>query len=373
MLKHLLHLLSSVLLLLALAPPVIAQKVHVLAVGDLSPAAGWGKYSMSVRMDLIEIMVLFSNNIPPAQLNFRQLQIEEDEYSDPQWILKELQELRPAPGDTVVFYFSGHGAADDQGHYLALARGKLYRSQLLKTLTATQARLTVLLTDCCNARSDGMVFAAPFVETEEPRQVSPLLQSLLLEPAGVVDINSSSPGESAFFRPIDEEGGGLSGSIFTGELGAWVLAHRRERRTWDELVRAVSLQVHTAFHTHYPKGAQTAKGQPLQQQQTVYPIVYPGMPENKGPRTGLVLRNFSGTGVVIVRVAEGSPATQVYDVNSRTFRSLTAQQVVVAVNGQRVSRADELAQLIQQSPQIIRFSIRDVSGQQFDVLMRMKY
>lgn len=367
---------KTVLIGIVLSCSTVAQakKLHVIAVGDLSPSAKWGDYTMNVQFDLISIRVLFTNGIPERQLDLQEWVITEDEYSDPEWILNRLKDVHPESGDTILFYFTGHGAADDDGHYLSLARGKLHRRTLLETLRAKNARLTVLLTDCCNLRSDGLSFGAPFVETRPPRQVLPVLQSLLFNPMGTVDINSCSPGESAFFRSKEHNEDGLPGSIFTGELTAWINEHEKESRSWDELVRAVSLNVLTAFRSNYPKGAQVAKGEPVQQKQTVFPVSYPGMPEGKGPRTGLLVRSFSsGTGAVITQIAADSPGRQVYDFRTKKLISLKPQQVIVSVEGQRVSNADELLKILQSSPQIVRLGVRDINGSQFDVLMRMKY
>lgn len=351
-----------------------AQKIQVIAVGDMSPSAKWGDYTMNVQMDLIAIRVLFMNGIPESRLELHQWVITEDEYSDPDWILNGLKDVHSGPGDTILFYFTGHGAADDEGHYFSLARGKLHRRVLLDALKAKNARLTVLLTDCCNLRSDGLTFGAPFVETQPPQRVLPLLQSLLFDPSGVVDINSCSPGESAFFRSKDNEESGMPGSIFTGELAAWINEHEKDRRSWDDLVRAVSLKVLTAFRSNYPKGARSAEGEPLQQNQTVFPIAYPGMPDRRGPRTGLLVRSFSsGSGAVITQVGVGSPASQVYELRTKKLISLKAQQVIVSAEGQPVSNADELLKFIQKAPQIIRLGVRDINGSQFEVLIRMRY
>ena len=109
----------------------------------------------------------------------------------------------------------------------------------------------------------------------------------------------------------------------------------------DELVRGVSLQVHTRFHDYYPKGAQAAKGRTAQTQQNVYPVVYPGMPERRGPRTGMLVRDLPGQGVVIASIENGSPATQAFLIAKESFISLAPQQFVVSVNGQPVAKVSD--------------------------------
>jgi hypothetical protein len=352
---------------------VCGQTVHTVVVGDLSPAAGWGIYAPNVILDLTGMFSMIHANLPESQRTYQHLQIDEDAFSTPTTILDALDSIEARAEDTIFFYFSGHGAVDDQGHFLALAQGKLYRQTILERLTRKAARLVVVITDCCNSRSDGEVFAAPAPFYEEPQQPTPLFRSLFLEPRGLVDINSSSPGESAFFVAEKEPGFSASGSIFTVELGRWVDRQRLRPSTWDDLVRGVSLQVHHAFLASYPKGAQLAKGQAMQYQQTVYPITYPGMPVKSGPRTGFVVRDDQGQGAIITRVAADSPAGQVYEIQTKAFAALRPQQLIVSVNGKKIHGVASLLEALKLSPQIVRLGIVDPSSGKHEYLLRMRY
>jgi Caspase domain len=352
---------------------VLAQKVHALIVGDISPSAGWGKYTASVAMDMTTLFVILHSNLPESNIDYRNIEIEEDEGSDPAHLLSAIQELTPSPNDTIFFYFTGHGEADDKGHYLALAKGKLYRQTIIDALLSKNARLAVIITDSCNSRSDGYLYLSPAAHYETPARVSPLFKSLMMEPKGIVDINSCSPGESAFFTPLDEEMRELPSSIFTHELESWMTQNQKANATWDTLVRRLSLQVHTAFKAHYPKGAQVAKGQVVQNQQTVYALAYPGKPENKGPRTGFMVRDFQGKGAIITQVASNSPASQIYVVSKRLYGSLSPQQVIVGVNGQPIENSEQLLKAITDSTQIARLNIRDALKGDFEVLIRLRY
>jgi hypothetical protein len=253
---------------------------------------------------------------------------------------------------------------------LLLAKGKLYRQQLIDAMLAKKPRLAVLITDCCNSRSDGYNFVAAAPYVNEPKSVTPLFSSLMIEPKGLVDINSSSPGQSSFFTPLDHD---PPGSIFSFELAKWAEQHKNRKVSWNEMVHDVSLQVHTAFKAYYPKGAQIAKGVPVQTEQSVYAITYPGQPEKEGPRTGFVVRDFPGRGVVITEIAAKTPATQVFDAKSKKFVSLQAQQVVTSINGNAVTNVDTLVKLIKESPQIMRIGIRDGKTGVHEYLLRMRY
>ncbi|MFN7449198.1 MAG: hypothetical protein ACK56W_15515 [Pirellula sp.] len=353
--------------------PLSAQTIHAIVLGDLSPAAGWGKLAPNIVLDTLTIGGMLESNMPERQLNLLNMQLTEDDQSDPTRVLKLIYELNPRPVDTVVFYYSGHGASDDQGHYLAMANGKLHRKKVLDAMLRKGPRLAVLITDCCNLRSDGQMFFAPFFQVDRPSSPTPLFRSLFLEPKGIVDVNSSAPGEGAFFAPSGDDIGSKRGSIFTIGLTAWVEKNQSQRRIWDELVRGVSLHVHASFHDYYPKGIQASKGDQVQTQQNVFPIQYPGMPENKGPRTGFLIRDFPGKGAVITKVEANSPASQVFLVDKEVFASLSPQQVIISINGKPVETTEQVVKAIAQSPQIARLRIREAIKGEFDVLIRMRY
>jgi hypothetical protein len=353
-----------------------AQKLHAILVGDVSPSTGFGKFTSAVKNDLTGMFVALEENMPKSRLNFLMLEFHDNENSSPQAIQNVLNELKVQPNDTILFYYTGHGSVDDHGPYFSLAQGKLYRHDLLKQLTSKGARLVTLITDCCNTRSDGYNYIAPYIEIPDRRSPTPLFKKLFFETSGVVDINSSSPGESAFFAPyVEEESGpsGSPGSIFTISWLEWISQEKQHARSWDDMVRAVSLKVHKSFRDSYPKGASITKGAPIQTDQNVYPYNYPGKPANEGPRTGLIVRDFTGRGSVITEINPGSPATQVYLVRKDQFTSLQPQQVVVAINGKPTPDTKTVVQEVNASPQIMRMTIRDAKQGTFDVLLRMKY
>ncbi|HBJ35126.1 MAG TPA: hypothetical protein DDZ51_10305 [Planctomycetaceae bacterium] len=350
-----------------------AQVLHAIVVGDVSPSAGWGKYTSAVAMDMALVSSAITENMPERQVNLVRFEISEDEYSSPANLLETVNELTVGPSDAILFYFTGHGSVDDQGQYLALAAGKLHRKDLLSALLAKRARMVALITDCCNTRSDGYLYAAPYIEVTSPRAPTPLFKSLFLDKVGVVDITSSSPGESAFFLPYQEDPPGSPGSIFTTAWLNWVKQEKQSARSWDDLVRGVSLRVHQSFRDFYPKGATIAKGAPIQTQQNVFAFQYPDMPAHEGPRTGLVVRDFPGRGAVITDVTQGSPATQAFLIRQDRFVSLKPQQVIVSVNGKTTLNTAAVGEAIRQSPQIMRLSVRDPMQGTIEVLVRMKY
>jgi hypothetical protein len=363
-------------LILSLCGQSSAQQLHAILIGDVSPSTGFGKYTSAVKNDLIGLTIAIEENMPKSRINLRMLEFHDDENSSPEAILGLINKVEVKADDTILFYYTGHGSVDDRGHYLALAQGKLYRQELLNLLSQKGARLITVITDCCNTRSDGYTYIAPYFEIPDRKEPSPLFRKLFFESRGVVDINSSSPGESSFFAPYQKnESGpdGSPGSIFTLSWLDWMQEEKQNRRTWDDMVRAVSLKVHKKFKDYFPKGASIAKGSPIQSDQNVYPFTYPDFPKRQGPRTGLVVRDFPGKGSVIIEVAPGSPGTQVYLLAKDSMASLKPQQVIIAINGKTTPNTKTVVQEVNRSPQIMRLTIRDVKLGTFDVLLRMKY
>lgn len=364
---------SSVVWLLFWSSPAVAQRVHVLIVGDASPSAHWGALQPNVELDVINVSALFWNHIAEAQLNLTPLTIETDELASPGTVLDALGGLHPEARDTLVFYFSGHGAADDRGHYLAFGGGRLYRDELREHMQRTKARLVIILTDCCNARADGKRYFAPAPRIAPPGETSTALRSLLLETSGVVDVNASSPNESAFFIPNSDQEGVMPGSLFTKAFVAYVTENHSKTLRWDDLLRSVSFRVHLAFREGYPTGVRAAKGVEMQWDQNVYAFDYPGMPEKNGPRTGVTVRDHNGQGALITSVRPDYPASRAYDLVARRYAALEPNQLIVSANGQAVRNAEEFVKIAAESSQVMRVSITEGAAPKHDYLIRLRY
>ncbi len=363
---------AACLIGLLIAPGVQAQKLHAVVVGDESDWAHWGEYLPNIQMDMTQIWVTLTNNVPESQLNLLTVTIESPEDGDPAQILAALDELRPAANDTLLFYFTGHGGLDDQGSYLSLEKGKLYRDTVQRRMAEKGARLTVMLTDCCNVRGDGKLEMAAAPAPEEPERVTPAFRALFFEPEGTVDVNACSPGESAqFFLKKDDEM--YRGSLFTRSLVDYLDRRRTERFSWDELLRDVSVVVHVEFGRNYPDGVPMAKGPGRQSGQNVYAASYPGMPKNSGPRAGLIVRDSGGQGALIIRVDPDSPSTKVFDLKTRRYTSLQPQQVIRTANGRAVKGAAEFIEMTKGSPQVMRIEAGTARRGWREYLIRLKY
>jgi hypothetical protein len=364
----------SLLSLLFLNAITVAQspKVHAIIIGDVSPAAQWGALARHIFADTIGVYGILVNGLPESQFRYYPLTLEEDRWATPQNILSYLAEVNVDPGDTLLFYYSGHGAADDRGHYFQLAGGKLYRDEVRQAMAKKTARLNVLLSDCCNLRADGFAYFAPRIVESPPLRPKPIFDSLLLQPAGWVDLNASSPGEGAFFSKDDPELEGMPGSLFTtAVLNLW----ERQANSvldWQQVVDQVRVEVYLAFRETYPKGAAFEHGLEPQTQQNVYAYSYPSMPRRSGPRTGLIVRNHDRPGAMIVRVDQGSPAYRAFDVAKQAFVPLQPGQNIVMTNDTEIRSVDDLKTVAADSPQLMRLVIEDSSGAS-EFLMSLRY
>ena len=111
---------------------------------------------------------LFRENVPNNRLNLVLMDLDA---ITPDTILQTISRLELTENDTLVFYYSGRAAhnrdsnadsgAGVGGHYFQLRdeQGglvRLYRRTLLAALKEKNARLTVLLTDCCNVADEAI-------------------------------------------------------------------------------------------------------------------------------------------------------------------------------------------------------------------------
>jgi hypothetical protein len=108
--------------------------------------------------------------------------------------------------DTLLFYYVGHGKSRARVHILATSRGEVPRDEMRNALmTAPRARpkLTLMLTECCadeqGPKRLGLIpmFGLSLDEKVPNRN---LLENLLLDHSGFVDITSCSYDETSLAR-----------------------------------------------------------------------------------------------------------------------------------------------------------------------------
>ncbi|MCA9069422.1 MAG: hypothetical protein KDA84_10885 [Planctomycetaceae bacterium] len=201
-----------------------AQRIYLLSVGDTSENSG---LSFSTGPDLGYVFDAFYANVPGQQLVMYNSDLTDladgssirlanpwlgpdvrgDLFDLKNKILKAIDNCPAGQNDTVVFFFTGHGAFDENGHFLVMPDGenRLYRKTILQRVAQKKPRLMVLITDSCNLHVPSGTRPLPSAHMLPPERISPLFDSLFLRSQGVVDLNSSSEGEIS----VGAIGGGL--------------------------------------------------------------------------------------------------------------------------------------------------------------------
>ncbi|MDR3636243.1 MAG: caspase family protein [Isosphaeraceae bacterium] len=167
----------------------------------------------------------------------------------PDVIVNTIRGLPVGPNDTILFYYSGHGATfEGRGHVLTTSHGNLMRDKLRAEMTARRARLNVILTDCCSSLVKSQPPAPGMGAPPAVPEVSPMLRSLLLQHRGTVDLTSSSFGEPSWGR---QGLGGIFTSVLTQVMGAWEIEPFDKDKdglvSWTEVFELVRQGTQQAF------------------------------------------------------------------------------------------------------------------------------
>ncbi len=215
-------------------------KIHLIMVADTNDF----QIGDSFSSDLYHVPELFAENVPKRQLEVTAVSGNDVRRKK---ILDTIGALRiNSDLDTVVFYFSGHGAFDpDRKEHLFFGLGRsdfCFRSEIQKAIQQLRPQLTVIIADTCSVYYRTPVPAPAYPPAET---VTPAFRSLFLEPVGLIDINSSQPGQEA--------GGNSNGGWFTSTLCSYLREQQKTRLDWQTVLQAVNRSVQGI-----PRAAQTA-------------------------------------------------------------------------------------------------------------------
>lgn len=345
-----------------------AATVHVVIAAD--GRAGLGE---NLKADYVNMARLFRENIPAGQLKMTLMKTHE---ITPENILRTVSETTIGSDDTFVFYYSGHGANDNVsgGHYFQLKDrlgkpAELQRRTLLAKMKAKNARLTVLLTDCCNLAIESADKEAPVQKNVTPPQkITPVFAALFVEAAGVVDITSSKRGEASFVDVSEKK----RGSCFTWPLVELFDKHRNNAKmTWPDFVVALRPNVQKAFAESWPGGYKfdpPMNGVVLQKTQTVTVFgQLPGevQPEVSGPRFGArAMAERFNRGLVITEIAPVSPAQRV---------GFEIGDIITEINGKKIRTEQEYSDAVDLSGKSMRVKVINVNDKQLlDVTVELR-
>lgn len=217
----------------------VADELHVVMVGDTDDETLGPSCANDLALLTKVLSEAFSNADSGFQNRWSLTQLSGDEAS-PAAVLKAIEAVDCGSDDGLFFFYSGHGGLDNtKGHFLAMNRGDLLRSDLRRALLEKTARLTVIITDSC---SNTATFEPP--ARNAPAKWAPF-RDLFFRQTGMVDLQSSGKGVFSW-------GGenGLFSAIFTRHLCEPMTTIDRDgdgRAEWDEFFAAVQQETLDTF------------------------------------------------------------------------------------------------------------------------------
>ena len=346
--------------------------IHVVIAAD-----GRAGFGTNLVTDYKNMERLFRENIPQSRLNL--ILMEMDEIM-PNTILQTINRIELGAEDALVFYYSGRAANDagNGGQFFQLRSetGKaveLHRRTLLATLKGKKARLTVLLTDCCNleqessgeSEDENMSKSVP----QLPEKVTPIFEALFLKPEGTVDMTSSKRGEASFVDATGKK----RGSCFTWPLVALFEKHRNnDSMIWEEFTTELAEDVKKAFLDSHPEGFKFSpplNGIAQQMTQTIeiygtLPGVAP-VPLVEGPRFGVRAVTLHGGGVRITQVLPDGPGDRA---------GFEVGDVILEINGKPIHNEQDYSKAIDDSPKKISAKVINVKdGQTLNITFELGY
>jgi hypothetical protein len=348
-----------------------SYKIHLIIAADTNDP-NIGKL---VEIDEKNIKKCFEHNVPSERLNIKKVRGNDFTYEN---LLTAIDNVQTNSDDTVVFYYTGHAAfnAADGLQYFDVRKDQnpkngLYRKTVIEHIKKKNARLNVILTDCCNVaipewavRNDN---TRAFSLTDElPKTMTPIFVSLFgIE--GTVDITSSKQGEYS----VCDSNKNLQankGSIFTYPLLDLFEQYRNVPKSWGDIVRELAPKVQEEFKSCYPNGVDYGR----QRTQTIVAI-YPNVqgPITPPDNTSLLQKvrygarakaNPDGRGMLVTEVKAGMPAAQ---------NNLQIGDIVLKINGKEVNTEQEYSDAVDASGQMMSVVIKEKSGQEKPYIIKL--
>lgn len=217
------------------------QKIYLLCEGDYNDDT----IGEAVGITVSNMHNLFRLNLPENKLIIYN---HSNEWTGPDFrnsgdnvandIMTAIRNCPAGSSDTIVFFWHCHGSFDEGGHILWLSDDRsiaMYRSKIRRALTAKNARLTVLMTESCHSFCRIPYEYRPACAPPSG-DVPPIFNSLFFNNWGVVDFNTSSPGQTSWNNNV-------LGAYFTHYFCEYINTHLNNSISWKTLLDTVESNV----------------------------------------------------------------------------------------------------------------------------------
>lgn len=339
-----------------------AQEIHVILAVDY--AGSESSLLRNIIYDKENMKYFFQSNIPVEKLK---LSVMDSFRLTPDAIREEIKKINAKSEDTIVFYYSGHGANDgfNGGHHFQLiSDGKnvtITRNEILNAMIDKGTHLNILLSDCCNfyqSRTD--VKEAKDIEKKvtrtgvaTPEDFTPVIKKFFIEPDGVVDITSSAPEEGSYETP---QGKGCIATV------AWLQVWDKynelfkkdptAKKDWETFIEDV-IPIQDKFFR------ELTKDHPVSQvTQTPYAYDLPGR-----PRFGAFAQTL-GTGIGNVVITELLPDS------AAEAAGLKKDDVITFLNNKEILDEKDYSKALDESPRDMKIRFKR-NGKEFDTIAHL--
>ncbi len=240
-----------------------AATLHLVLVPDTRDQV-IGK-DMDVNANRVEFA--FRGNVPNDQLNVVRVAPNPGDRLDRDAVLRAIFALPVRPDDSVVYFYTGHGAFNSNrdlygqpfGTYVTFTGNDsvLYQSEVRDAIARHRPKLSAVIIDCCNplrpiniGPRPAMAFPTPVME--DLVSLSPLFAALFFDRTGTIVLESSAPGQYAFVKPVavfDDGARENKGSLFTGSFVDVLDSRSQQQLDWTQLQTLTQNGVTAGFRT----------------------------------------------------------------------------------------------------------------------------